>query len=152
MTDVEDRVILGLKEQGEVGGKMVVYKDFTVERLCSQYFDQLYQARLLSWEGGFWFSGYRFGLANSRGRSKNVCLRLFILATRLAQVEVISSRWCCSTVLTIIITTITILSIVFILPHGSLLSILFCSMVLLYNLVMLFKLGLSYWSSHCVVT
>ena len=52
MTDVEDRVILGLKEQGEVGGKMVVYKDFTVERLCSQYFDQLYQARLLSWEGG----------------------------------------------------------------------------------------------------
>ena len=48
VTDVEDRVILGLKEQGEVGGKMVVYKDFTVERLCSQYFDQLYQARLLS--------------------------------------------------------------------------------------------------------
>ena len=44
MTDVEDRVILGLKEQGEVGGKMVVYKDFTVERLCSQYFGQLYQA------------------------------------------------------------------------------------------------------------
>ena len=130
MTDVEDRVILGLKEQGEVGGKMVVYKDFTVERLCSQYFDQLYQARLLSWEGGFWFSGYRFGLANSRGRSKNVCLRLFILATRLAQVEVISSRWCCSTVLTIIITTI------------SLLSILFSSMVLLYNMVVLFKLGL----------
>ena len=41
MTDVEDRVILGLKEQGEVGGKMVVYKDFTVERLCSHYFDQL---------------------------------------------------------------------------------------------------------------
>ena len=52
VTDVEDRVILGLKEQGEVGGKMVVYKDFTVEGLCSQYFDQLYQARLLSWEGG----------------------------------------------------------------------------------------------------
>ena len=48
VTDVEDRVILGLKEQGEVGGKMVVYKDFTVERLCSQYFGQLYQARLLS--------------------------------------------------------------------------------------------------------
>ena len=48
VTDIEDRVILGLKEQGEVGGKMVVYKDFTVERLCSQYFGQLYQARLLS--------------------------------------------------------------------------------------------------------
>ena len=42
VTDVEDRVILGLKEQGEVGGKMVVYKDFTVERLCSQYFGQLH--------------------------------------------------------------------------------------------------------------
>ena len=41
---------------------------------------------------------------------------------------------------------------VFILPHDSLLSILFCSMILLYDMVMLFKLGLSYWSSHCVVT
>ena len=50
------------------------------------------------------------------------------------------------------ITLLKEMSIVFILPHDSLLSILFCSMILLYDVVMLFKLGVSYWSSHCVVT